>query len=184
MLLRGQIVLGRRNHVLAQVEVRGSFPEIRSDYLKLSCALAFFESVDACLPEGDPHPETFDLAYRFLNQLAGSDGPAAALVWADLHLLEQLGFGMNWRAEGESKEVAISPSAGGVVSLTRERAPDAVRVSREALEYLANVQESPHFVPSPVALHCIPVLHRVWEAVADRPLRARAALVAWSETAL
>ncbi|GIV02955.1 MAG: DNA repair protein RecO [Fimbriimonadales bacterium] len=177
MRLHGQVVLGRRNNVLAQVEVRGGYPAIRSNYLKLSCALSFFESMDACLQEGDPHPETYDLACRFLDALSSTDDPSAALTWADLQLLEQIGFGMNWHSSVSSGDVVISPSAGGVVPSSEGPIHDAVTVPADVLQYLASVQDAEDPLRSPLALRCIPVLHRVWEAVADRPLRAREALL-------
>lgn len=176
MLLRCQVVRGPRNNVLAQVEVRRSFARVREDYLRLSAALALLESLDACLEEGDPHPESLELTLSFLTAIESCSDPLAWLAWADLALLDQIGFRPNW-GESEGNDLLVSPSAGG--ALEEEAIPprDAFRVSRDTLDALRALQDAdspPDPFPSREATR---VLLRFWRAVADRRLPAREALV-------
>lgn len=175
MLLRCQVVRGRRNNVLAQVEVRRSFARVRQDYLRLSVALAFLESLDACLEEGDPHPESYDLAEKFLSAIEAPCDPLAWLAWADLELLDQIGFRPNWDVGG-SAAALVSPMMGGVVG---EDLPprDAFRLTRPVLEALCSLQDAaapPADFPSREVARA---LLRFWRDVAGRRLPARESLV-------
>lgn len=176
MLLRCQVVSGRRNNVLAQVEVRRSFARLRGDYLRLSTAIAFLESLDACLEEGDPHPECYDLAVRFLTSIEAPGDPLAWLAWADLALLDQIGFRPNWGERSHSGTV-VSPSAGGVPDPDAIAPRDAFRVSQETLDALRTLQDADaprEGLPSRAAARA---LLRFWREVAGRRLPAREALI-------
>lgn len=176
MLLRCQVVRGRRNNVLAQVEVRRSFARVRQDYLRLSVALAFLESLDACLEEGDPHPESYDLAEKFLSAIEAPYDPLAWLAWADLELLDQIGFRPNWD-EGGSAAALVSPMMGGVVGEGDLPPRDAFRLTRPVLEALRSLQDAaapPAGFPSREVARA---LLRFWRDVAGRRLPARESLV-------
>lgn len=176
MLLRCQVARGRRNNVLAQVEVRRSFARVRQDYLRLNAALAFLESLDACLEEADPHPESYDLAERFLSAIEEPCDPLAWLAWADLQLLDQIGFRPNW-GEGTPPGALVSPMLGGVVEEGDVPPRDAFRVSRSVLEALRALQDAPvpsAGVPSQALARA---LLRFWREVAGRRLPARESLV-------
>ena len=176
MLLRCQVVRGPRNNVLAQVEVRRSFGRVRQDYLRLGAALTFLESLDACLEEGDPHPESYDLAERFLTAIEAPCEPLAWLAWADLELLDQIGFRPNW-GSGRSAAALVSPMSGGVLEEGTTPPRDAFRRSGALLNALRSLQDAdapPDDFPSVEATY---TLLRFWREVAGRRLPAREALV-------
>lgn len=176
MLLRCQVVRGRRNNVLAQVEVRRSFGRVRQDYLRLAAALAFLESLDACLEEADPHPESFELAEKFLSAIEQPCDPLAWLAWADLQLLDQIGFRPNW-GEGEPTDRLVSPMMGGIVEEGGLPPRDAFLLRRSLLESLRSLQDAPA-PPSGVPSEALArALLRFWREVADHRLPARETLV-------
>lgn len=176
MLLRCQVVRGRRNNVLAQLEVRRSFARVRQDYLRLNAALAFLESLDACLEESDPHPDSFELAEKFLSAIEQPCDPLAWLAWADLQLLDQIGFRPNW-GEGEPADALVSPMMGGIVEEEDLPPRDAFLLRRPLLEALRTLQDAPAPQPGIPSEALTRVLLRFWREVADRKLPARETLV-------
>lgn len=98
------------------------WPGIRKDFGRILHALAFLESVNGCLTEGEPLPELFSLLVDYLDRLEGESRPALARSLATLRLLALTGFAPNLEscigcrtAAAAGTGVLLSPEGGGVV---------------------------------------------------------------------
>lgn len=70
-----------------------SHMDLRSGGNRLNVALYCLEAVEATLPEGDPHPDVFELLRRALLRLGQPDAPLpAVLAWFQWRLLRHLGL--------------------------------------------------------------------------------------------
>jgi DNA repair protein RecO (recombination protein O) len=89
------------------------------DPLALAGLLAACATLDAALPEREPHPALFDGVTALLGAL-GHDGWPTVYVHLELGLLQELGFGLDLEkcaATGETEElIYVSPRTGRAVS--------------------------------------------------------------------
>lgn len=89
------------------------------DPLSLAGLLAACGTLDAALPEREPHPAMFDGMTALLSAL-GHDGWPTVYVHLELGLLQELGFGLDLQAcaaTGVTEElIYVSPRSGRAVS--------------------------------------------------------------------
>lgn len=167
-----QLAQGRQFWFLTQAQAHSSFPGLRSDYVKLQLALGLVELYSHVSSAGSSGTDTFDLIVLSLAELAKSEEPVAASVWAQLKLLEHEGVAMSFsRCSETGKAVAenpawFSPAQGGYVPDDLSRPVDRYLVRAEALLGLAKTAElnSP---PSKLkySKECFEALRPVWRSL-------------------
>jgi len=97
------------------------WPGIRADFARTVHAVAFLETVNLFLTEGEPQPGVFALLLGFLNRLEGDASPAVARALATARLLVLEGFGpelgacVSCRAPITGGTVTIDPDQGGAL---------------------------------------------------------------------
>lgn len=98
------------------------WPGVRQDFPRLVQALAFLETVNLCLTEGEPLPELFALLVGFLDRLESDSSPGLARITATLRLLVLSGFAPSLVSCVGCRSVVptgtgvlMSPEGGGVV---------------------------------------------------------------------
>jgi len=176
---------GKVNQFITQTQPMASFRGLRTDYERLSYALALTELFAAVLPFGEPFEEAFDLLLQSLKALEVHEKPLVALVWAELRLLTISGFLPQFDActsDGEQVREAepwISPQAGGYVNAAEAiRYTDRIQTRAEVLYGLSRCAELE--VPPPnlkFADECLIVLMPFWRHTADTALPANEAVV-------
>jgi DNA repair protein RecO (recombination protein O) len=77
-------------------------------------------SLARLLPERDPHEDIYDMLDRTLDDFDEVSGAAVHLIWFELAMLTELGFGLDLEvcaATGATTElIYVSPKSGGAVS--------------------------------------------------------------------
>ena len=73
---------GKRTAFVTQAQPLASYRGLRTDFERLSYALALVELYAAVLPIDEPFPEAFDLLSRSLRHLETHPKPMVSLVWA------------------------------------------------------------------------------------------------------
>lgn len=182
--LYAQLALGRKRRYLTQVRPLGSFSSMRRDYDRLQTAIAFCELAGAVFPWEQSDPEIFDLFVGLLEALRDHPMPLVALVWAELRLMEAIGFAPRFDEcvqtgrPPRTAKVWVSTSAGGYLDPEVAcEAGDRFGVSYEALVGLARTAELVEPPPRlAFAEECLTVLHRFWLHIADMRLPAHEAL--------
>lgn len=176
---------GKVNRFVTQAQPIASFRGLRTDYERLSFALALTELFATVLPYEEPFEEAYDLLFQSLGVLESHDKPVVALVWAQLRLLLISGFLPQFDAcvsDGQpvrEGEPWLSPRAGGYI-----RAEDAIQYTdriqtrAEVLYGLARCAEL-EGPPSNLkfADECLIVLLPFWRHIAEAPLPANEAVV-------
>ncbi|HVT14244.1 MAG TPA: DNA repair protein RecO [Fimbriimonadaceae bacterium] len=180
------IATGKKNQFITQTQPLASFRGLRTDFERLSFALALCELYSAVIPWEEPFPEAYELLTRSLRELESHEKPLVALVWAELQLLSLTGFLPAFDrscVDGEPvKEAApwVSPHAGGYVDEAEAmRFTDRVRTRAEVLYGLARTAEledpPPHLR---FADECLALLLFFWRQIAEAPLPANESCVA------
>lgn len=183
MLARFQLNVGRAQRFVSQAQPVQAFAGLRSDYDRLSLALALAEVVEATSQPENPEPEVFDLLVYALRALELGSEPGPVFVWSALRLMELEGVAPSFvvcAATGEAlveNPAWVSPTAGGYVRPeVSEALVDRFLAPAEALIGLAKTAELDE---PPAHLRKIDaavfVLHRLWEHNAHRKLPAFAA---------
>ena len=177
---RLSLAAGRRNRFVTQAQPQTSFPGLRTDFDRLSIALATVELFAAVLPYEEPDPEAYELLVRALQSVERHPKPLAAAVWAQVALLAHAGFLPNFGAcvvTGEplrEGEPFLSPRAGGYVADNAASAfSDRFRVRAEVVVNLDRL--SPLQNPPPnlrFAEETLVALLPFWRHVADTALPA------------
>lgn len=180
-----QIAEGRRQRFVTQAQPRTAFPGLRSDFERLSFGLALAELYAAVTHPGQVDPDLFDLLIVSLEVLASLPEPKAAMVWAELRLMEIEGVAASWThctARGTTlaeNPAWVSPSAGGHLSAVaaleardRFQAPAEVLI---ALDKTAMLEAPPPRIKR--VDECLAVLHRFWLHHAHGPLPANKAMM-------
>jgi len=170
----------RKNYFITQVQPQSSFRGLRSDFGRLTLALALVELYDAVLPLEEPLPEAYALLVKSLVALEHHPVPVVAGVWAQLALMQHAGFlpsflacAPSGRSLAESR-VFLSPHAGGYVSSSHAGAyTDRYESTPEVLIGLARTAELDD--PPQVlrfAAECYLALQPFWREIAGRALPA------------
>lgn len=180
------LATGRKNWFLTQAQPITSYPGLRSDYDRLSYALALTEIAAAVLPYGQEVPEAFRFLVEALRYLEVHDKPIVGLIWAELKLMEISGFMPVWNVSvvsGVSVQEAqafVSPTAGGYIT-SAEAADyrDRFLVRAEVLYGLAKVAE----LDTPPARlkfseETLCTLFPFWRHFAESPLVANEQVIA------
>lgn len=179
------IAEGKVNRFVTQAQPLTSFRGLRTDYERLSFALALCELYATVLPYDQPFPEAYDLLTESLRHLESHPRPLVALLWAQLRLLEISGFLPQFdRCVVTNEPIAesnpfVSPTAGGYVS-DAAAAPfvDRFRTRAEALYGLARLPDQPA-PPGNMkfADEALADLMPFWRNIAEAPLPANESVV-------
>jgi DNA repair protein RecO (recombination protein O) len=177
---------GKRNRFITQAQPLSSYRGLRTDFERLSFALALCELYAAVVPVEEPEPEAYDLLSSSLAFLERHEKPLTALVWAEAALLAMGGFQPELEAcvvTGEAVAVAnpfLSPTAGGFVSEAASVAyPDRFRVRAEVvygLRRLFELAEPPGRLK--FADESLAALFPFWRYIAEMALPANESVVA------
>lgn len=176
---------GRQRFFVTQAQPVSSFRGLRTDYDRLTHALALTELYAAVLPFEQPLPEAYELLIRSFQSLEVHSKVIVASVWAQMELLALSGFGPQLECcvmTDQPFEVAepwVSPEAGGVVNeLDALRFSDRFRVRAEVLFGLARISD---LVEPPAnlkfAAEALETLHMFWRRAAEAPIPANESLV-------
>jgi len=179
------LAAGKRTRFITQAQPLASFRGLRTDYERLSFALALVELFAAVLPYDDPLPEIFDLLMSSLRHLETHKKPLIALLWAETKLLSDSGFMpqlercVNTDEPIEVADPFVSPMAGGVVSEAAALTyVDRFRAPAEALYGLARLPDWDEPPPNmKFAPEALAALFPFWRAIGERQLPANEAVV-------
>ena len=180
VVARFQWAEGRARRFITSVEPRSSFPRLREDFDRLSCALAWVEVLALSLSEEIVGTDSYNLGLATVEWIDKRDNPVASLCFGLSVLLSLEGHQPDWLQcveTGESLSSAtifVSAHAGGYVSIpTAYSYNDRLEVSAEALVAL---QRLPDLAEPPPAIknveEVLRVLFSFWGAITDRPLPA------------
>jgi DNA repair protein RecO (recombination protein O) len=174
------IATGKKNAFITQTQPMASFRGLRTDFERLTFALALCELYSAVVPWEEPFPEAYELLTISLKLLEAHEKPVVALVWAELQLMSLSGFLPAFDrscidgAPVQEANPFVSPHAGGYVQDSEAmRYTDRVKTRAEVLYGLARTAELPEaptnlkFAPEALAL-----LLPFWRQIADAPLPA------------
>ncbi len=176
---------GKRNLFVTQAQPLSSFRGLRTDFERLSYAIALLELYAAVIPSEQPQPEAYDLLETSLKALERHDKPLVALVWAEVALLAMEGFQPQFGqcvmsdAAIEVAEPFVSPIAGGFVSESEAlRFTDRFRVRAEVLYGLERLPELESPPPNlRFANETLAALFPFWRHIAETALPANDAVV-------
>ncbi len=138
---RMHLATGRNLDIITQVDVRESFPRIRSDLQKVAHATYLLELVDRMTEEREPSSDLFDTLLSSLYLLERPNDPETIARMFELQFMALLGYepvlDKCVRCQGAipAEEPHFSPSLGGVAC--RECGPlpeDAIQVAPETIE--------------------------------------------------
>lgn len=176
---------GKVNRFVTQAQPLASFRGLRTDFERLSFALALVELYAAVIPYDQPMPEVYELLVASLRELERHPKPLVALVWAEMRLLDVSGFLPQFDrcvVSGEPIQVAeplVSPSAGGFVSETV--GPGYLDRFRTRAEVLYGLVRLPELEAPPpnlkFAAETLADLFPFWRAIAEAPLPANESVV-------
>jgi len=179
------LAAGKVNRFVTQAQPLGSFRGLRTDFDRLTFAMALAELYAAVLPVEQPFPEAHDLLVASLRHIESHPKPLIALVWAEVKLLDLSGFlpqfdccVLTGAAMVEGAPF-VSPKAGGYIS-DPSAGPyvDRFRTRAEALYGLARLssfEEPPGNMKfADEALAC---LFPFWRAIAETQLPANESVV-------
>lgn len=184
------IATGKKNSFITQTQPLASFRGLRTDYERLSFALALLELYAAVIPYEQPDPELYDLLFISLQALEAHPKPQVALVWVQLQLMSYAGFLPQFgesavsgepfvRQNTQQPNTYVSPDAGGYITAAESGAfGDRFSVRAEALLGLAKTAELSEPPPNlKFADECIIALFPFWRHIAETKLSANESLV-------
>lgn len=171
---------GKFQKFVTSVQPVTSFPEIRKDYDRLSCALAWIEVLDHLITEGTSEPENFELARSVLESFQAADSAPAVLAWGIAALLSNEGHYPDWAncvitgRPLEDNPAVFSPLAGGYVSVASgQRFQDQLEISAESLIALSRLPQLAEPPKRIIPLQdCLIALAALTRHIAERPLPA------------
>lgn len=176
---------GKVNRFVTQAQPLASFRGLRTDFERLSMALALLELYAAVLPHEQPFPEAHELLVASLKFLETHPKPLVALLWAEVRLLDISGFMPQFDvcvATGDRISEAtpfVSPSAGGYVC--EPSAGPYVDRYRTRAEVLYGLAKLPELEAPPMNMkfseEAVADLLPFWRAIAEAPLPANEAVV-------
>lgn len=183
--VRMQVTEGKGANFMTQVEPIRAFQGLRTDFTRLSIALAYAELVAIVAHHELIQEEMFDLTETSLGFIERHADVYAAGVWAELKLLEVEGVLPQFHAcvqtgvALQENPAFFSHSAGGYVhSSAAAEVTDTVLVPGKVLITLGRCAEMSE-PPTRMALgeDCLRFLFRVWQDIAHAPMPAHEALV-------
>ncbi len=186
------IAEGKRTAFITQAQPMASYRGLRTDFERLTLALALVELYAAVCPYEQPFPEAFELLQVSLSQLEAHPKPLVAMVWAEARLMLEAGFLPQFDScvvSGEALTEAepwLSPHAGGYVSdACANSYTDRYRTRAEVLYGINRIAEldqpPPHF--KHVELTLIALLP-FWRNFAEAPLPANESAIKEVRTSL
>ncbi len=138
-----QLATGKTLDVITQVEVRHSFPRIRSNLRQLAYATYLAELVERFVEEREPNVDMFDLLLSCLYLLERQNDPEKIARMFELQFMKLLGYEptldrcVRCRNQVSGEEVFFSPSLGGIVCRKCGYLPeDAIQISYDAVEIM------------------------------------------------
>lgn len=138
---RMQLATGRSLDIITQVEVKDSFPSIRSDLRKIAHATYLMELVDRMTEEHERNSNLFDILLSSLYLMERPNDPEKITHMFELQFMRLLGYEpvldqcVRCQQPAPSDELYFSPSLGGLAC--RECGPlpeDAIQVIPETVE--------------------------------------------------
>jgi DNA repair protein RecO len=179
------LAVGKRNLFVTQAQPLSSFRGLRTDFERLSFALALLELYAAVIPIEQPQPEAYDLLAASLGALERHEKPLVVLIWAQVALLTMEGFLPQFGRcviSDEPIQVAepfVSPHAGGFVSETAALTfTDRFRVRAEVLYGLEKLSELDSPPPNlRFAEETLAALFPFWRNIAETALPANDSVV-------
>ncbi len=179
------IAEGKQRQFVTQAQPLSSFRGLRTDYERLTHALALTELYAAVLPYEQPLPEAYELLVKSLEALEMHPKVIVASVWAQMALLEISGFRPQFETcvlTDQPLEVAepwVSPEAGGVVNEQDAlKFTDRYRVRAEALyglNRIADIEQPP--VNLKFASEALEAIHPFWRRAAETAIPANESLI-------
>jgi DNA repair protein RecO (recombination protein O) len=172
---------GKKQRFVTQAQPESSYRGLRTDYDRIVYALAFAEAMSYVLPYEEPFPEAFELLERVLGVLETHPKPKAALVWAEVRLLELTGFMPSFGEcviSGQpiqEAEAFLSPTAGGYLARDQAGNYSDRFLARAEVLYNLNAIFSLKDPPSSLkfADETLVALNPFWTAICEAPLPAR-----------
>jgi DNA repair protein RecO (recombination protein O) len=179
------LAAGKHASFVTQAQPITSFRGLRTDFERLSYALALVELYAAVLPVDEPFQEAFELLIQSLRHLELHPKPIVALVWAEVHLLSISGFlpqlgqcVVTDKAIAEAQPF-LSPRAGGYVS--DDAAVTFTDRFRTRAEVLYGLVRLPEFDVPPGNMkfvdEALADLLPFWHHITEAPLPANEAAV-------
>lgn len=181
---RMTLAKGKVNQFVTQAQPIRSYRGLRTDFERLSLALALIELYAAVLPWEEPLEAAYDLLDHSLSAIESHSVPLVALVWAELKLLEESGFLPPFDqcivsgVAVQERAPWLSPSAGGYVSAEAAgEYSDRFQTRYEVLIGLARTAELEEPPPKlRFAEDCLLALIPFWRHIVDAALPANDAL--------
>ncbi|MBS1709534.1 MAG: DNA repair protein RecO [Armatimonadetes bacterium] len=170
---------GRSRRFVMQARPRTSFPRVRADYDRLTAALAWCELLAQAITFDSPSGGLLEEAVGVAHCFEESPDPAAVFAWGMVRLLEAEGIGPSWIncvLTGDTLQtgtVAVSPMAGGYVSVDQAAYADAVWTLAEVAitaHKLGELDAPPRQMKR--RHETVMALVRYWEHVVERQLPA------------
>ncbi|MDH7482802.1 MAG: DNA repair protein RecO [Armatimonadota bacterium] len=144
-----QLATGKTLDVITQVEVRHSFPRIRSNLRQLAYATYLAELVERFVEEREPNVDMFDLLLSSLYLLERLNDPEKIAHMFELQFMKLLGYEptldkcVRCRKPLSEGEVFFSPSLGGIVCRMCGPLPeDAIQISYHAVEIMRKLLQA------------------------------------------
>ena len=178
---------GKVNEFITQAQPISSFPGLRTDFDRLSLALAVCEIAVAVLPHEQESPAAFRLVVEAFTYLEAHEKPLVAFAWAQLALMQIAGLSPRWDRcvvcdqTVEERAPGFSPHAGGILHeacsqrfTDRFTAPLEIAITLRKMQALAQPPSS-----LKLAFEACETLSRFWHSYGEAPLPAlRAAMSA------
>lgn len=146
---RFHLATGKNLDIIAQVEVKESFPRIHQDLHRIAYATYMAELVDKSVEEDEANQEIFDLLLSALYLTERPNDPEKIAHMFELQFMTLLGYEpvldkcLRCRLPVPTDEVYFSPSMGGVVCQECGPLPeDAIQVSHEALDAMRKLLDA------------------------------------------
>lgn len=136
-----QLATGKTLDVITQAEARDSFPRIKKDISRITCASYVAELVDKFVEERERNVRLFELILSTLYLLERPNDPLKIVRMFELKFMSLMGYEpsldkcIRCQAESSSEGVSFSPSLGGLVCSQCGPCPeDAIELSHETIE--------------------------------------------------
>lgn len=176
---------GRHQKFIQQAQPVSAYRGLRTDYERLTLALAWAEVVSYVAPYEDPIEEVFTLCVQALEAIESHPKPKVALAWAEVALLNETGFLPSFGScvitgcDVKEADAMVSPRAGGYVC--RDEAgeyADRFIVRAEVL-YGLNALQGLNAPPPGLRFvdETLNALQPFWQNICEAPLHARSHLM-------